>query len=306
MPARTEPPAASYEFALGTLLGVEGSTDEAVATLDRALALSAKGPDTAYILLEEAQLLAREAQSSQGAANGERLARAAARVADAGRLAPDNLDVLRAVGPIQLALEQSGDASAAAKARAAFEAVVERDPSDVQAAVSLSRIYIQAKELDRAASVLRQLIDKVPQQRLAYALLVEALLRAGRSAEGETAVAELLALDPASIEARLTLAGLQGRRGDVKAATSTLLAAPDAVKGDQRLLRQLAAAVAVLERQASLEPSDATRQENLGDAYAALGHLDQAKEAYRKAGQLDATRMDTLRRKLAALGGESR
>ncbi len=51
-----------------------------------------------------------------------------------------------------------------------------------------------------------------PQQRAAYALLVEALLRDDKAKEAETVLAQILDFEPAALEARLTLAELEGRR----------------------------------------------------------------------------------------------
>lgn len=240
-PVSASPSGASYEFAVGKLLAVEGSVDEAIEAFDRALELSAESPDAAYILLEEAQLLSRRAQYGRSlAARQGDLARAAERLGEARRIAPNNLDVLRAVGSVQLDLAASGDAAGAERAREAFEAVLQRDPNDVEAAVSLGRIYLDQDQPGRAADVLRQLVDKVPQERMAYALLVESLLRSGRSAEAERALSEILSFDPRSLEARLTLADLQGKRGDAKAVLATLLAAPEESRGDLRLRRQMA------------------------------------------------------------------
>lgn len=245
-PARAEPPVAAHAFAMGKMLASEGELQGAVAAYDHALALSAKGPDSVYILLEKAQVLMRAAEGRRDrAAQKADLLLAVESVAAAQRLAADNLDVLRGVAEVQLAVLAAGDASAAAKAAAAFEAVIARDPKDIQAAVTLARIDLAAEQPDRAADVLRQLIDKVPQQRMPYSLLVEALLRAKRTGEAETALAEILAFDPGALEARLTLADLQFRRGDAQAAKATLLAAPAEIQGDPRLKQ---AVTRVLER----------------------------------------------------------
>ena len=239
-----EPPAAASAFAEGKLLSMAGRFDEAGAAFDRALALSAKGPDAAYILIEKAQALARSVQLGRDVAQrNTALAGAAASLAEARRLAPDNLDVLRAVGALQIDLAARGDHGAIAKAREAYEAVLAREPTDAEVALTLSRIYLEDDQPARAADVLRGLIDKVPQNRVAYGLLVEALLRAGRPADAESTLAEMLGFDPASLEARLTLADLQLRRGDAQAAKATLRAAPQEARADPRLQQALARAL---------------------------------------------------------------
>ena len=234
-----QPPAAAAAFAEGKLLVIEGDLDRAEAAFDRALTLS-KGRDAAYVLLEKAQLLERRARFSRDRAQrDDLLARAVDVLAEARRLAPENLDVLRTAGAVELDRAAAGDETAVAKAREAFEAVLAQDPTDAEAALTLSRIYLNEDQPGRAADTLRRLIDKVPQHRVAYSLLVEALLRAGRLRDAESTLAEMLGFDPASLQARLTLADLQLQRGDAKAAKATLLAAPKEAQEDPRLREAL-------------------------------------------------------------------
>src|SRR5581483_5342936 len=86
----------------------------------------------------------------------------------------------------------------------------------------------------------RELVDNVPEQRTAYALLVESLLRANKPDEAQKALQEILGLDASSLEARLTLADLQTRAGKTAAALDTLRGAPEDERDDPRLQRQLA------------------------------------------------------------------
>jgi len=243
----SEPPAAAAAFAEAKLLVVEGDLAQAEAAFDRALALSTQGSDAAYVLLEKAQLLEHRAQMSRDRAQRAGfLARAVESLAEARRLAPDNLDVLRTTGAVKIDLAAGGDSGAVAEARAAYEALLAHDPTDAEAALTLGRIYLADDQTGRAIDVLRRLIDKVPQHRMAYALLVEALLRAGRFTDAEGTLAEMIGFDPASLEARLTLADLQLRRGDAKAAKATLRAAPKEAQEDPRLQQAL---TRILEKQ---------------------------------------------------------
>ncbi|HEX5720935.1 MAG TPA: tetratricopeptide repeat protein, partial [Thermoanaerobaculia bacterium] len=93
---------------------------------------------------------------------------------------------------------------------------------------------------EKAAEVLRDLVTRLPQQRMAYALLVEALLRADKPAEAEKVLGDILGFDPGSLEARLTLVELQSQRGDHHAAVDTLRGAPEPVREEARVRRQLA------------------------------------------------------------------
>ncbi len=231
------PAEAAYQFALAKMLAVEGSLPEALTAFQEAERLA---PDSPYVRLEHGQLLARLAQYSRApGVREEYLKKAAATLGRARELAPDNLDVLRAVGEVYLDLSAQ-DPSALATAQEALETVRQRDPEDPQASLTLGQIYLDQRQPEKAAEVLRDLVTRLPQQRMAYALLVEALLRADRSAEAEKVLGDILSFDPGSLEARLTLVELQSQRGDHRAAVDTLQGAPEAVSAEPRLRRQLA------------------------------------------------------------------
>jgi tetratricopeptide (TPR) repeat protein len=230
------PAEASFQFAVAKMLAVEGSLPEALTAFQEAERLA---PDSPYVRLEHGQLLARLAQYSRApGVREEYLKKAAETLSRARELAPDNLDVLRAVGEVYLDLSAQ-DPSALATAQEALEIVRKRDPEDPQASLTLGQIYLDQRQPEKAAEVLRDLVARLPQQRMAYALLVEALLRADRSAEAEKVLGDILGFDPGSLEARLTLVELQSQRGDHRAAVETLQGAPEAVRGEPRLRRQL-------------------------------------------------------------------
>ncbi|HVT18293.1 MAG TPA: tetratricopeptide repeat protein [Thermoanaerobaculia bacterium] len=227
----------SYAFAVAKLLATEGSLSEALAAFEEAEKLA---PDAAYIRIEHAALLARMAQMArqQGAQVGF-LRQAGEQVDRARQIAPDNLDVLRTAGAIYLDLAAQDTASLTAAEETLVE-VNRRDPGDSQTALTLARIYLERKQPQKAAEVLRDLVGRAPQQRAAYALLVEALLRSDKNKEAEGVLTEILGFEPAALEARLTLAELETQRNDYRAALATLKAAPESASGDPRLRRQLA------------------------------------------------------------------
>jgi tetratricopeptide (TPR) repeat protein len=138
-PAPALTPAALYQFSLAKLLAVEGSLSESLAAYDEAERLA---PASAYVRVEHAQLLARVAQFARSAkARQELLQKAAGTVAEAQRLAPDNLDVLRAVGTIYLDLSAQ-DPAAAATAQQALETMRPRwspSPSSISTSRSPTR-----------------------------------------------------------------------------------------------------------------------------------------------------------------------
>jgi tetratricopeptide (TPR) repeat protein len=233
-------PTASYQFALGKLLAVEGSVNDALAAFESAEKAAPQSPDTAYVLVEHAQLLDRMAQYERSSPlRDDSLRKAGEKIAEARRLAPDNLDVLRAAGEIYLDLATVDPASLAV-ARDALEAVRKRDPQDAQSSLTLGRIYLDQNQPAKAAEVFRELVNNVPEQRMAYALLVESLMRANKPDEAQKALQEIVGFDPNSLEARLTLADLQTRAGRTAAALETLRGAPEESRGDPRLKRQLA------------------------------------------------------------------
>jgi tetratricopeptide (TPR) repeat protein len=226
-----------FDFLVANLLATEGGAAEALAAFEKAEKVD---PNSAYIHLEHSQLLARMAQASRlPAAQSDYLHKAAAEVDKARSLAPDNLDVLRGVGLIYVDLA-SVEPAALPTALAALQAVYESDPDDIQTAVDLGRLYLDQQQPAKAAEVFRDLIHRAPQQRAAYALLVEALLRDDKAAEAESVLAQILGFEPGALEARLTLAELQGRRNDYRTVLATLEAAPDPGRADTRLQRQLA------------------------------------------------------------------
>lgn len=239
-PSGSDRAAASYQFALGKLLAVEGSVPDALAAFERAAKLAPDSPETVYVLLEHGQLLARMAQYARNPSQrDDNLRQAAEKMAAARRLAPENLDVLRAVGEVYIDLAAT-DPKAIETAREALEGVRRRDPSDAQSFLTLGRIYMEEDQPEKAAEVFRELVDNLPQQRTAYALLVESLMRSNKAAEAEKTLREILGFDPGSLEARLALADLQSQRGDAAAVLETLKSAPEETRDDPRLRRQLA------------------------------------------------------------------
>jgi tetratricopeptide (TPR) repeat protein len=226
-----------FEFLMANLLAADGMLPEALSAFEEA---EKTRPDSAYIHLEHAQLLARLAQAARvPTAQTSYLRKAASEVASARQIAPRNLDVLRGVGLVYLELA-SQDPSALATALEALETVYQADPDDVQTALNLGRIYLDQQQSAKAAAVFSEVIRRAPQQRAAYAMLVEALLRDDKAKEAEAVLSQILGFEPAALEARLTLAELENRRGDYAAVLATLKSAPEPGRGDPRLQRQLA------------------------------------------------------------------
>jgi tetratricopeptide (TPR) repeat protein len=285
--AAAEPPApnpeASYQFAIAKALASEGEVQTALDAYQKAENLA---PDAPYILVDHAQFLARVAQAAQTADEQRRLlGQATDKVERARRLAPENPDVLRAVGAIYL--DQSArDPGALAKAMEAFEMVYRQGRADPQMALVLGRLYLDQGQADKSVEVLTALSRDLVQNRTVYLFLVEALLRAEKNEQAEGRLRELLAFAPDSVEGRLTLADLQSRRGDNQGAAQTLSAAPDAVRADPRVGRQLAwalylsgdldGALRAVEPLLTTEPGDRRMSLLKGLILAALGRNGEA------------------------------
>ncbi|MEP7011729.1 MAG: tetratricopeptide repeat protein [Acidobacteriota bacterium] len=227
--------AASFRFAVAKSLAAEGSWAEALSAYDEAESLAPSDP---YIRAEHALLLARLSQSpvAPGAGGAER---AKALIDQARALSPDDLDLLRTAGQVYLTLA-SRSPEALDSAVTVLEAVRAKDPADLPSLLPLGRIYLDRGEAKKAADVFTDLVRFVPNNRMAAGLLVESLLRSQQTVEAEQVLGDLLETDPESIEARSTLADLQEHRGDIAAARKTLEGAPESVRADPQLRRQLA------------------------------------------------------------------
>jgi tetratricopeptide (TPR) repeat protein len=253
--ARTQ---AAYQFALAKVLASEGSFQEALEAFEEAARLV---PGDAYLRIERAQLLARIGDLARSPrTRADYLLRAGDEARAARALAPADPEVLRKVGEIHLDLAPH-DTAALATAQEAFEALLAAAPGDLQSLLTLGRIYLDRNQPGRAADVLRELVQQTPNNRTAYSFLVEALLKAERSTEAEAVLREILGFDPTALEARLTLADVQSRRGDHRGALDTLLAAPPEVRADPQLRRQLASALYLT---GDLDAALATADELLG------------------------------------------
>ncbi|HXO22476.1 MAG TPA: tetratricopeptide repeat protein [Thermoanaerobaculia bacterium] len=278
---------AAFQFTYAKMLAAEGSFEEALAAFDEAARLA---PGDPYVRIEKAELLARLGQGARSPrARADYLARAGEEAKKARDLAalsdhPDHsdhlvpgvstssayTDVLRGVGEVYLELAQQTPA-AMATAQESFEALRQRDPSDLQAMVTLGRIYLDKGEPAKAAEVFRQLITYIPNNPMASSLLVESLLKADRKEEAEGVLKEMLEQEPGSLETRLTLAEVQGQRGNHRAALDTLLAAPEAVRSDPQLRRQLASALYLTgDLDSALATADSLLQAQPDNQYLAL------------------------------------
>jgi tetratricopeptide (TPR) repeat protein len=228
---------AAFQFALAKVLTEEGSLAAARSAFEQAVRLAGDDP---YLRTEYAELLRRLAsRSRQATERAELLAEAVRQAEAAAALAPDNADVLRALAQTHLALAD-GDPRSLTAAIAALERVRRLTPWDLQAMIPLGQIYLQQGRPERAAEVFAEAADHTPDSRIVFSMLADALRAAGRDADAAAALERLLALDPAALEARVSLARLYARGDDPARAVAVLRAAPDAVRDAPELTGELA------------------------------------------------------------------
>ena len=269
---------APYEFVLAKLLAAEGNWQEAVNRFDKAIALA---PEDPYLRLDYAGFLL------QIGRRGKALEQAG----EARRLDPENAEALAVFARAQLAVAD-GDPAAMGRALEAYEELRRLRPDHLQGLIALGRMYLGGGRTEEAAEVFRQALLVRPGNSWLLSLLVEAQLRSDQVTEAEATLEKLLQADPGEARARLTLADLQQKRGDMRAAAETLRAAPPEVMEDLDYRRRLGFALyRVGDLDASLEVVDTVLQDEDDDfgglylkglIHAAEGHHEQASRLLRQ------------------------
>ncbi|MEM7052099.1 MAG: tetratricopeptide repeat protein [Acidobacteriota bacterium] len=247
LPAQSEPDnaRARYLFTLAKMLAEEGELREAGEAFRRAETLA---PDEPYLLIERAEFLFRLASRARAAERrAEQLGEAVRLAEKAAEVAPENLDVLRALGQIHLALagERAGSLESAL---AALEGIRRQTPGDLRTMMPLAQIYLRQGEANQAAEVLQDAVRQGPQSAAVYSLLADALQDAGRTAEASVALEKLLELDPLAVQARIELAKNHGNGGDHEAALRVLEEAPEQVIDQPEVRSQMSWHLLRLER----------------------------------------------------------
>jgi tetratricopeptide (TPR) repeat protein len=266
------PQNAPYEFVLAKLLAAEGSWQEAVDRFESAVALA---PDDPYLRVDYAGFL------MQIGRRGKALEQAV----EARRLAPESAETLSVFARAQLAVAD-GDPAAMERARQAYEQLRRLRPDDLQGLIALGRMYLGGGKTEEAAAVFEEALALRPQNSWLLSLLVEAQLRSDQVVAAEQTLEDLLRADPSEARARLTLADLQQKRGDMRAAAETLRTAPVEVMEDLDYRRRLGFALyRVGELDASLDVVDTVLGEEGSDfgglylkglIHAAEGHHERA------------------------------
>ena len=228
---------AAFEFARGKLLAEEGAFEEALEAYD--LALELDGSD-AYSRIEVAKFHAHLSQISRSAAKRlEYLQAAAGYAGEARRLEPENLEILRSYAQVHLRLGEH-QLTALEQAQEAYEELRAQTEGDLRVLTSLGQIYLWKQRWDRAIEVLEEAASYRPGNRMIQTMLLEALLKVERLADAESVLAQLIEIEPRSLEYRLRLAELQSGRDAHRAAAATLSAASSEQLENPRLRQFLA------------------------------------------------------------------
>lgn len=102
----------------------------------------------------------------------------------------------------------------------AFEQARAMEPQHAETLLELGRLYGRRARDVAAVPMLRGFLAQVPHHLEAHLLLCRALMRGGSIGQAEAALAALLGLDPARLEALTMQAELETERGDLAAATA--------------------------------------------------------------------------------------
>ena len=193
-----------FLFTAARLLAAEPDrVEEALDLFERAVAAD---PDAPFLRIGLAEFLAEKLR---------RFDEAAEHTAVAYRLAPDEVDVLRAHAGVLVSLPggaQRGEVLD--RAIEALESLRRLAPSDIDGMMLLYRIRERLEEYEEAASVLEELVSYHNGHRQLQGMLVDAFRRAGRDDRAEEVRNEMLRLDGLSLEARMELAHRESQRGN--------------------------------------------------------------------------------------------
>jgi predicted Zn-dependent protease len=179
----------AYDLLLGGVLASEGELEPALEAYERAAASS---PNDPFVHLELAELLFRMG----------RLERASAGARRAREIAPEDPDVLRVLGRIEM-LRSERDPTATQTALEAFAGLLERQPEDVEALVATGQIHLGIDQPALAVPPLQAAARLRPGQPMIETLLARALAGAGRAVEAESLQRRLLEANPGNLSRRL-------------------------------------------------------------------------------------------------------
>ena len=206
--------------------------------------------------------------------------------------APDLPDVHFGLGLLE---EESGDSGLACHH---YQRATQLDPCHAMAQINLGLLLKQAGELGQAERRFRMAIDSGPALPEAHVNLANLLQQTGRASEAEAAYRQALTLKPALAEAHRNLSGVLLWQNRIPEALQFALKArqfdPDSAATHNTLgavykaTQQSGKAVDSFQRAIADAPTDAGYRANLAGALVDARRLDEAREQFAKAIELDA------------------
>ena len=191
--------------------------------------------------------------------------------------------------------EELGDSELA---RHHYQRATQHDPRHAQAQINLGLLLKQAGELGQAERRFRMAIDSGPALPEAHVNLANLLQQTGRASEAEAAYRQALTLKPALAEAHRNLSGVLLWQNRIPEALQFALKArqfdPDSAATHNTLgavykaTQQTGKAIDCFQHAAAAEPVDAGYRANLAGALVDARRLDEAREQFAKAIELDA------------------
>ncbi|MDE2850042.1 MAG: tetratricopeptide repeat protein [Acidobacteriota bacterium] len=265
-----------FLFTAARLLAAEPDrVDEALDLFERAVAAD---PDAPFLRIGLAEFLAEKLR---------RFDEAAEHTSVAYRLAPDDVDVLRAHAVVLVSLPGGGRRGEVLdQAIEALERLRRLAPSDIDGMMLLYRIRERLEEYEEAASVLEELVSYHNGHRQLQGLLVDAFRRAGRDDRAEAVRNEMLRLDGLSLEARMELAHRESQRGNHTEAIELLEGA--VAEHPENIAVRGALAEEYFRRGVAEGTSSRQRAEDLAEALDRLRALPRAARADPRARLLEA------------------
>lgn len=214
------------------------------------------------------------------------------------RVRPGNRDYHSNLG---LILKKMGNS---AEAIESFSAALLIDPEFPAALLNLGNIYLATRQLVRAETCFRHLLDIDGNNADGCNSLASMLASQGRTEEAVQLLEQSLEVRPDYVNARVNLGRLLGKLGRYEEAVKHLRHANDCCSGDPVLLRDLGhtlqqlgkhdEALLVYNRAAELAPNDAKSYVGIGHVQQASGQWIEAEASYQRALTMDPENADAL------------
>ena len=203
---------AQLHFLLGKFLAEDGQFVGALAEIDRALASGIEDP---YLRLERAAVLFQLGRADE----------ASAEIARSRALAPDDADILKLQGRIELARAEEHP-EAVRLARESLEALRKARPEDLETLLSLGQLYLGTGQPALAVELIEEAARLRPNHPWIESLRARALTAVGDADAAEQILSRSLERDPGDLAARFELADRLGQQDRHLEAVAVLEQAP--------------------------------------------------------------------------------